>query len=276
MDYTEVTVTCPESHRDIFVAELAELGFESFVETETGVQAYIQDTQYDAEALQELMAGYADAQPTYTVKSIPQQNWNAEWEKNYEPIRVEDQVLVRANFHPADDTVPYEIEINPKMSFGTGHHSTTYLMLKHMLKLPIAGTRLYDVGTGTGILAIMACKMGATEVEANDVEDWTVENCAENCALNGCDQVKVHLGPLAELDPQGPYDIMLANINRNVLLDEIGLYSQLLKAGGHLLLSGFYEADVPMLSEAAAAVGLEVQGQDVRQEWTCLHLIKNA
>ncbi|HAA10175.1 MAG TPA: 50S ribosomal protein L11 methyltransferase [Cytophagales bacterium] len=274
MDYIEVTITCPEDFREIFTAELAEEGFESFMDTDDGIQAYIPLLSFQPDLLKELSQTYPDVQADFSVKMIAQQNWNEEWEKNYDPIRVGDQVLVRANFHEPDPGVTHEIIINPKMSFGTGHHATTHLMLKHMLPLSLSGKRVYDVGTGTGILAIMAAKLGAAHIEANDVEDWTVENCRENCQTNECSYVQVYFGSIEQLQPEGNYHLILANINRNVLLKELPLYAELLSAEANLLLSGFYEEDVPLLMEVAESLGLEKLTQEVRDKWTCLHLRK--
>ncbi|MEL6536860.1 MAG: 50S ribosomal protein L11 methyltransferase [Bacteroidota bacterium] len=276
MDYIEVTVTCPEDFREIFTAELADEGFESFMDTEEGVQAYIPLLSFQPDLLKDLSEAYPDVKADFSVKMIAQQNWNEEWEKNYEPIRVDNQVLVRASFHEPDPEVAHEIVINPKMSFGTGHHATTHLMLKRMLPLAIAGKRVYDVGTGTGILAIMAGKLGAAHIEANDVEDWTVENCRENCQTNDCGYVQVYYGSLSQLQPEGHYDLMLANINRNVLLKEIPTYSELLLPGADLLLSGFYAEDVDQLLAVANPLGLELMAQEVRDHWTCLHLRKKS
>lgn len=276
MDYIEVTVNCTEEYQDVFTAELAEEGYESFMETEAGIQAYIPMETFDALALRALSHQYREQSVKFVVKMIPQQNWNEEWEKNYPPIRVENKILVRAHFHEPEPEYAYQIEINPKMSFGTGHHATTHLMLAAMLTLKVEGKRVYDVGSGTGILAIMACKLGAAHVDANDVEDWTVENCRENCQLNGYDTVQVYYGALPTLGPQSKYQLILANINRNVLLEEIPLYEDMMQPNGDLLLSGFYEADVPMLLEKAESLGLQCKSQTQRNEWTCLHLFKPA
>ena len=275
MDYIEVNVTCDEAHREIITAELAEVGFESFLESESGLQAYIPVLDFEPSTLHDLTEAYPDWGLYYSVKIIAQQNWNEECEKNYEPIRVEDEVLIRADFHQGDPKVPYEIIINPKMSFGTGHHATTYLMVKRLLTLEVGGKRVYDVGTGTGILAIMASKLGASHVEANDVEQWTVENCRENCQANDCPSVQVYYGSIGLLAPRSKYDIMLANINRNVLLEELPHYFDLLHDGGDLLLSGFYDEDVLQLVNLGQALGFVSHGHELRNGWACLHLQKN-
>ena len=271
MNYTELQLTVSPDFTDILTAELSELGFESFVETDEGLNAYIIETDFNEPALQEVIAKYADQTAiAYEVNSLEKKNWNAEWEKAYEPIEVADQVRVRASFHESDVRFRYDIVINPKMSFGTGHHETTAMMLEHQLGLDFAGKSVLDVGSGTGILAVLAAKMGARDVLAFDIEEWAVENARENADLNKCPQITVFQGTIDDVDPSDHYDIILANINRNVLLAEIPLYTSLLTDNGHLLVSGFYETDAPDIAQKAMETGLTTSNTLVRNQWTSL------
>ncbi|GAB2554102.1 50S ribosomal protein L11 methyltransferase [Spirosoma aerophilum] len=275
MNYIELQLRLSPDYTDILTAELAELGFESFVETDEGLNAYIIEPDYTEEAVRELVAKYADQTAiAYEVNSLEKRNWNAEWERDYEPIEVADQVRVRASFHESDARFRYEIVINPKMSFGTGHHETTAMMMEQQLGLDFSGTSVLDVGSGTGILAVLAAKMGATNVLAFDIEEWAVENARENAELNECPQVTVFQGTIADVDPANQYEIVLANINRNVLLAEIPTYTNLLKQNGHLVVSGFYEHDAADIEQKAVEAGLEPAKRLTTNQWTSLSFIK--
>ncbi|WP_192823023.1 50S ribosomal protein L11 methyltransferase [Rufibacter sp. LB8] len=276
MDYIEVTITASPENTEMLIAELGELGYDTFQETEEGFQAYVTEDVYSEEALQEVLARYsfAGAFP-YAVKTIPKQNWNEEWEKNFEPLLISNKVSVRADFHPKPDGVEYDVVITPKMSFGTGHHETTTLMIENQLTLNHVGKRVLDMGCGTGILAILAEQLGATNVLAVDIEDWTVENAQENAARNGCQALQVKLGDAEVLTGEAPFDIVLANINRNVLLEDISVYSQLLPAQCPLVLSGFYTEDLPVLQEKAAAHGLTLESQRSKNNWVSAIFRKN-
>ncbi|CAN5468139.1 50S ribosomal protein L11 methyltransferase [soil metagenome] len=271
MNYMELQLRLSPDYTDILTAELAELGFESFVETDEGLNAYITEPDFDEKAVQELIAKY-DSQTAiaYEVSSLEKRNWNAEWERDYEPIEVASQVRVRASFHELDARFRYDIVINPKMSFGTGHHETTAMMLEQQLSLDFADKAVLDVGSGTGILAVLAAKMGAQDVLAFDIEEWAVENARENAELNDCPQVTVFQGTIADVDPSNRYDLVLANINRNVLLAEIPTYTDLLKTDGYLLVSGFYEHDAPDIQQKAIEAGLRPVRSMTNREWTSL------
>lgn len=275
MNYTELRLTVSPDYTDILTAELAELGFESFVETDEGLNAYITEPDYNESAINEIIAKYASQTAiAYQTHSLEKRNWNAEWEREYEPIEVASQVRVRASFHQKDARFRYDIVINPKMSFGTGHHETTAMMLEQQLGVPVAGKTVLDVGSGTGILAIVAAKMGAAAVLAFDVEEWAVENARENADINHCPQIAVFQGTIADVDPASRYDVVLANINRNVLLTEIPTYVALLNPGGHLLVSGFYDFDAPDIQVVAESVGLRLEGQLQKNQWMCLRFVK--
>lgn len=276
MEYLEFKITCKEEYRDILIAELAEAGFDSFLETDTGIEAYITEDFFDRAFYEEILDKYkAVAEISVEEGRMPKINWNEEWEKHYDPIEVGDTVYVRASFHAPKEGVDHEIVINPKMSFGTGHHATTYLMLSHQLNLDHSGKKVIDIGSGTGILAIMAHKLGATKIDALDIDEWCVENGEENFALNGLPEVKMGLGTIREVAPTGTYDIVLANINKNVLLDEMEVYADLVKTNGHLLLSGFYGHDIPDIVDKANAYGLELKDQQTRSEWAALVMEKS-
>ena len=277
MNYTELQLTVSPDYADILTAELAELGFESFVETDAGLNAYIAEPDFGKLAVQELIARYAPQTAiAYRVNSLEKRNWNAEWERGYEPIEVvaglnaSRQVRVRASFHEVDERFRYDIIINPKMSFGTGHHETTVMMLEHQLELNFGGKVVLDVGCGTGILSVLAAKMGARAVLAFDIEEWAVENARENANLNDCPQITVFQGTIDDVDADNRYDIILANINRNVLLTEIPLCAALLTDNGRLLVSGFYEADAPDINQKAIETGLVTASRLTKNQWACL------
>lgn len=274
MNYIEATLDVTFEFGEILVAELAELGFDTFLETDNGVQAYITEELFDQQAFKMLMEEYAAKTALfYTLKTIEKQNWNAEWEQSFEPIKIEDKILVRAHFHAPEDGFEHEIVITPKMSFGTGHHETTSQMMQLQLDIDHRNQKVLDVGTGTGILAILAEKMGATEVRAFDIDEWSVENTQENIHLNHCQHISVALGTIADEQP-ALYDIVLANINRNILLDEIPTYNKFLKPGGKLLLSGFYEKDLPEIEDLCHKIGMKKERFMSKKDWTAVVFTK--
>lgn len=276
MDYLEFKIKCLDQFREILIAEISMIGFDSFLETEEGIDAYALESDFDRVAFEEIIIQYRDdAKITLEEGIMPKINWNEEWEKNYDPISVDDLVHVRASFHPSRSEFKHEIVINPKMSFGTGHHATTFQMLRHQGKIDHQGKRVLDVGSGTGILAIMAHLLGASEVEAFDIDDWCVDNGNENFDLNGL-TTRMELGTIREVNPQGEFDIILANINKNVLLDEMSIYTDLLKDRGFLLISGFYTEDIEDLNECAKPLGLELISQQSKDNWAALILQKKA
>lgn len=279
MNYIELQIQVSPEYTDILMAELAELNFESFVETDEGLNAYIIESDFNAVAIDDLVAKYASQTAiAYQVSTLEKRNWNAEWEQSYQPIEVADRVQVRASFHEPDERFQYDIVINPKMSFGTGHHETTAMMLEQQLRLNHQGKTVLDVGTGTGILAILAAKMGARAVLAFDIEEWAVENTRENAELNNCPQITVFQGTIDDINSPtnvldwtpSVFDIVLANINRNVLLREIPIYTNLLKDGGFLVVSGFYEQDAPDIQQKAAEAGLTLKVGMSHNQWTSL------
>lgn len=275
MGFIQVNIKTDSAYSDIFIAELGEIGFDTFEELEDGLSAFVDETQFDETALNEIIARYKDlAQPIVTTQRIEKENWNEQWEKNYDPIEVEDQCIVRATFHQIEKKYPFEIVINPKMSFGTGHHATTWQMLKLELDLDFKGKNVLDLGTGTGILAIMAGLLGADYIEATDIDEWCIENSRENFQLNNFTHIGLKLGAVTELSFDRKFEIVLANINKNVLLEEIAHYHALMVDGGHLLLSGFYEQDIADLEAAANKLGLELEQSITRNDWAALILRK--
>jgi len=271
MQYLEFKINCKEDFREILIAELAEVGFDSFLETDTGLDAYIEEKSFQRESFQEVVNRYQGSADIEVIEGVMEKvNWNEEWEKHYDPIAVGEEVYVRASFHSAKSEFKHEILINPKMSFGTGHHATTFLMLSHQLTIDHKAKRVIDIGAGTGILAIMAHKLGASEVEAFDIDEWCVDNGNENFELNGLKDVKMGLGTVREVAPQGTFDIVLANINKNVLLDELEIYAGLVRKQGNLFLSGFYTHDIEDIHEKAKSVGFNLLSQKDKDNWAAL------
>jgi ribosomal protein L11 methyltransferase len=275
MEYVQVTLTCLEEYREILIAELAAIGFDSFLETETGIEGYVLQEQFSRDSFDEVISTYRESAALTVVEGVlPKVNWNEEWEKNYDPIEVGKLVYVRASFHSPQPGFQYEIVINPKMSFGTGHHATTFQLLSLQGNIDHQGKRVLDVGSGTGILAIMAHLLGAKEVEAFDIDSWCVDNGNENFELNGL-STQMGLGTIREVKPKGPYELILANINKNVLLDELAIYTSLLAPQGILLLSGFYSEDIDDLNQAASLNGLRLTTQSTKDNWAALEFQKN-
>ncbi len=272
MSYQEFTITCTTNFVDILIAEFGALGFDTFQENETGFVTFWEGA-YDSNLLSDLSGRYSEsASFSYQIKETEKQNWNKEWEKNYDPIIIDETCVVKAAFHTDLPTYPIELIITPKMSFGTGHHETTHLMLAEMLTIGFRETNVLDCGTGTGVLAILAKKQGATSVLAFDIDDWCVENTTENAGANGV-EVKVVKASIEDIEPKAEYDVVLANINKNVLLSQLQYYKQALKRGGVLLLSGFYKSDLEDIKYSAQKVNLRFQHHKVRNNWTIARFI---
>ena len=251
---------------DILIAELGEVGFESFVENEAGLLAYILKSDWKESLLDDLFVlQNADFEIKWTNKEIEQQNWNEEWEKNFHPIVVGEKCMVRAPFHKAIE-VDYDIVIEPKMSFGTGHHETTHMMLQHILDNDFQGKSVLDMGCGTGVLAILAKKRGAGETEAIDIDEWCFLNTQENVERNDCSDIKAFQGDSSLLKDK-KFDVILANINRNILLEDIPVYVDCLKKEGTLFLSGFYLEDLDAISSKCDAYGLEFEKNLEKNNW---------
>ena len=251
---------------EILIAQLGFAGFESFVETPTGVKAYIQQQDWEEKLVESIqILQNPDFSISYSKKEIEQINWNQEWEKNFNSIKVGDRCVVRAPFHPASK-VKYEIVIEPKMSFGTGHHETTYMMLQYILEEDFTNKRVLDMGCGTAVLAILTEMKGATAVDAIDIDAWCYENSKENSVRNGCKNIQVYQGDVSLL-AQKKYDVIIANINRNILLRDIPQYCKSISSNGMLFLSGFYKEDLPLLIEACKKQGLVLISNKEKNKW---------
>ena len=264
-----------EAYRDVMIAVLADLGFDTFEETEQGFKGYIPTALYNETAILNLLANYKEETHfSFSTSEIKHENWNTLWESNFHPISVADQVYVRATFHQPEPNFAYEIVIDPKMAFGTGHHQTTASVMELMLAEDFSGKKVLDMGCGTGILAILAKKVGAQAVDAIDYDPLCYESTIENTELNSMTDIQAILGG-KEVIPNTSYGIILANINRNILLDQLDRYAQVLAPEGSLILSGFYEQpDLEIIKEAAQALGLRYVSHLVKQDWTAAKFIK--
>ena len=257
---------------DILIAELGEVEFESFVETDDGVQAYIKKEDWYPNILDDLQILYNPLfNIDYDYGEIEQENWNATWESNFNPIQVGQQCIIRAPFHEKPE-VDYDIVIEPKMSFGTGHHETTHMMLQHILDHDFTGKSVLDMGSGTGVLAILAAMKGASDIDAIDIDNWCYQNAIENVERNNCSHINVYEGT-ADLLVDQKYDIIIANINRNILLEDIPAYVKCLKNAGILFLSGFYKEDIPRISERCEAVGLKFEKNLEKNNWVAVKYV---
>lgn len=251
---------------EILIAELGYAGFESFVETEEGVTAYIQKDDWNEHILKDINILDSDEfKIEYTFSEIEQINWNSEWEKNFDPIEVDGKCTVRAPFHP-NKNFEYEIVIEPKMSFGTGHHETTFMMLQFILENDFKGKSVLDMGCGTAVLAILAEMRGASILDAIDIDEWCFENSLENIQRNDCENISVFLGDASLLEGK-EYDVIIANINRNILLNDMDAYRKCLDKGGELYLSGFYNEDLLIISETCNNLGFTFVENKEKKKW---------
>ena len=252
------TVNPKEPATEILIAELGSVGFESFVENENGVTGYIQKKDWNTAILEEVfILKYDEFSIEYKQNEVAQTNWNAEWEKNFQPIQVDDIVSIRAPFHE-NPNLKYDIVIEPKMSFGTGHHETTHMMVQHLLQLDLEHKKVLDMGCGTGILAIFAEMKGAQPIDAIDIDAWCYENSIENVARNNCEHVSVFKGDSALLTNK-KYEVIIANINRNILLSDMEVYANCIQEKGVLLLSGFYQEDISIIDAEVSKYNLKLE-----------------
>lgn len=267
MIYTQVVMTTADATlREILTAELAEAGFEGFVEDADVLQAFINKDLFDADLLKEIADSYNIA---YKLTDIAQQNWNAEWESGFSPVTVDGFCTVRADFHEPDTTVLHDIIITPKMSFGTGHHATTQLMLQTMRDIDHKGKKVLDFGTGTGVLAILAEKLGALSVMAIDTDEWSYENTIENIERNNAKDIEVKKGSLEVVEGE-MYDIILANINRHILIQYMRNMKAMLNNDGYILMSGILNEDESIIATEAAKAGLQLVNNHMQNNWLCL------
>ena len=265
----EFSVTPKNPATEILIAELGHVGFESFVENDTGVTAYIQKQEWNTNILDDLyVLGSAEFKIKYSHYEVIQTNWNKEWEKNFNPIQVDGLVSVRAPFHE-NPSLKFDIVIEPKMSFGTGHHETTHMMIQHLLALDLENKKVLDMGCGTGILAIFAEMKGAQPTDAIDIDSWCYQNSIENVQRNGCKHITVLEGDSSLLKGK-KYDIIIANINRNILLSDMKIYTDCLHQEGILLLSGFYKDDIAIIESEVVKHGLVFDKMIQRNRWVAL------
>jgi|ERR1019366_1899900 ribosomal protein L11 methyltransferase len=276
MNYIELAIAVEpkELGSDVLIAQLSAIGFESFVDTDKGFSAFIKEEQYVEVQVNALFLEYSELLKIKTSsKIIPQQNWNKEWESNFQPIEVDGKCYIRAPFHEAKKDFIYDVIIEPKMSFGTGHHNTTQLMIQKLMKLNIKNKSVLDMGCGTGVLAILASKMGANPITAIDIDDWSYENSIENLQKNNINNAFVHKGN-AQIIVGKLFYTILANINKNVLLADMPIYAESMENGGNLVLSGFFETDANELTRKAIELGLQLEEMVVNNQWTMIHFKK--
>lgn len=271
MGYLEISIELPFIHEEtveILIARLFKVGFEGFWNEQNILRAYIDKKNFKKNSFESVLA---ETLPTfkYEIKSIADKNWNEHWEKSYEPVIINDKCIIKAPFHKVTQKYPLQIIITPKMAFGTGHHETTQLIIEQLFNIELKEKTVIDAGCGSGVLAIIAEKLGAKNILAYDIDNWSIENAKENIKLNQCNCITVKQGTINEIKPQLS-DIILVNINRNVLLSEMVSYKKYLKNNGLLLLSGFIESDVEIVTKTATDNGLILQNSSSKNSWYCL------
>lgn len=271
MKYIELSFSFSQNtdFSDIVVAKLNEIEFESYVETQDGVDAYIQESLFNQEKLNEVIEDLQLLfQFEYTIKEIKQENWNQQWEENFNPVEINKDCFIRAHFHDKIDC-KYEIIITPKMSFGTGHHETTFLMMNEMFHIDFNNKKVLDMGCGTGILSILSKMLGSSITQAIDIDEWSYENSVENATLNNTEDINFSLGDVTAI--KGAFDVVLANINRNIILEDISKYIDSLNENSDLLLSGFLSEDVIIIRDKAESLGLSFVSHKNKNKWNLLH-----
>lgn len=279
MKYFEVTFTahpCNEIITDVLSALTAEFGFESFVECEGGLQAYVQQALFDEEALKAVLADFpiADTTLSYSISEPEDKNWNEEWEKNFfQPIVIDNRCVIHSTFHKDYPAAEYDIVINPQMAFGTGHHETTSSILGELLDADLKGKSVLDMGCGTSILAILASMRGAESVTAIDIDDWCVNNSRDNIKLNHIDNITVELGDASLLKDRKPFDVIIANINRNILLNDMAAYAGCMHSGSEIYMSGFYVEDIQAIREKGESLGMEFIHFREKNNWAAVKLM---
>lgn len=279
MKYFEVTFSvnpCNETATDILSALIAETGFESFVECEGGMQAYVQQSLFDEDALKSIIADFPvpETEITYTITEPEDKDWNEEWEKNFfQPIVIDNRCVIHSTFHKDYPKAEYDIVINPQMAFGTGHHETTSSILGELLDADLKGKSVLDMGCGTSILAILASMRGADPVTAIDIDDWCVNNSRDNIALNNISNITVELGDASLLEGRKPFDVIIANINRNILLNDMAAYTACMHKGSEIYMSGFYVQDIDAIRSKGESLGLKFVHYREKNNWAAVKLI---
>lgn len=275
MGFIEISISCQQDYQEILMAEISQLSYDSIIETDEGFNAYVTTELFDQTALDALLDRYKVAEIKYTKEYVAKKNWNAAWEENYDPIVINDECIVRATFHKVDLPYKYDIIVTPKMSFGTGHHETTSQVLTLQMDLDHQSKRVMDAGCGTGVLSIMAEKRGASQIDSFDIDEWCVENSTENYQLNNCEKCTIQKGSITEVKlSETPYDIVIANINKNILLLEMDQYASFLADNGDLLLSGFYAHDLEDIKASCQDNGLTYHNHITKNNWVAAHFVK--
>lgn len=269
--FLKISITCAPELQDILIAELGLIDYDSFQQVDEGIEAFIEDKIYNEHQLTEVLEKYRLGSE-FQKEELQNINWNEQWESNFDPVYIRDLVQIRAKFHEKRDNFNHDIVINPKMAFGTGHHETTHLVVLEQQSINHENKSILDVGTGTGVLAIMAYKLGAKSITATDIDDWCIDNSNENFKLNQVKNFKILQGTIDKLTLPGDYDIIYANINKNILLREISFYSNLLAMDGILVLSGFYSEDIDDLVEKAKHYDLKLGHSNTKNNWAMLVL----
>jgi len=274
MEYTEVDIRLKEvnPYSDILVARLNEIEFESYSEYECGLKGYVKTQLLDQDALENILSEISErTEISFTIQKLKKQNWNAHWESNYQPVFINENCVIRADFHNVIPEIEYEIIITPKMSFGTGHHPTTSLVMNAMFDLEFKGKSVLDVGFGTGILSILASILGASNLVGVDVDNWAFENAQENALLNNISDIHFVHGDISSVINK-KYDVILANINRNTILNDLKSYVEVMYESADIILSGFLTEDVPVILKESAKFGLELIVSKNKEKWQMLHL----
>ena len=276
LEFTFHTTPCTEIVNDVLSAVLGETGFESFVEQTDGIAAYIQKDLYNETVLKEALADFPlpDTQVEYAYQEAEDKDWNEEWEKNFfQPIIIGDRCVIHSTLHRDIPQAEYDIVINNKMEFGTGHHETTSLIIGELLDNDLKGKSLLDMGCGTSILAILARMRGAAPCTAVDIDEWCVRNSLENIELNGVDRISVFQGDASLLKDQEPFDVIIANINRNILLNDMKRYVSCMHPGSELYMSGFYVGDIPVIQAEAEHNGLRFVHHKEKNRWAAVKFV---
>lgn len=276
-NYIEVRLNlspCNETMTDVLAALLADEGFESFVPDSDGLTAFVREEVFNLAALDSVISSFPfETAVTESHTLVEGRDWNAEWEKNYfKPIVVDDLCVIHSSFHKDIPACKYDIVIDPKMAFGTGHHATTTLILRRLLNMDLSGRKVVDMGTGTGILAILADMRGAASIDAVEIDEFAYNNAAENLELNHAEHVRLHLGDATTLAEIRDIDLFIANINRNIITADMAAYTDTLSPGAEMILSGFYEEDIPVIMKTAETLGLKYSDHTVMDRWASLRL----
>lgn len=270
----EITIRPIEPGREILISDLSDINFEAFLETEDGVEAYIEESDLNMKEVEEVFNKLreADFEISHTSSVLEEKNWNEEWEKNFDPVEIKDLCRIRAPFHQHKDGFKEEIVIMPKMSFGTGHHATTSMMVENLMTTKVQGP-LLDMGSGTAVLAILAHKLGVQDIQAIDIDEWAFENAPDNCTLNGIADIEILKGDASLLGAK-KFNTVLANINRNVLLEDIPKYADVLHQNGQLFVSGFYVEDLDRVMDVAVRSGFIFNGNLTKDNWVSARFTK--